>query len=388
MTVGLDAQLSRSVVEWRREIHRRPELGFEEHQTSALVARELTAAGIPFRTVAKTGIVALIVGARPGKTLALRADMDALPVAERSGEACASEVPGAMHACGHDAHTAMLLAAGVALSRARDRLSGTIKLLFQPAEEGPGGALPMIEAGVMEAPRVDEVAMIHVTPLLPTGAIGLHRGPAAASCDDFDIEIRGRGGHGAYPQRGVDTIPIAAQVVLALQQIASRETDPLGSVVLSIGRVEGGYRRNVIADSTCLSGTFRCLDEEVRAGMPDRIKRIVDGVCAAHGATARVEYALGYPVVVNDTTLVDRIEAIASELPELDQVVKIPSAYMGAEDFAYFAARAPGCLIRLGVRPGAEDVPMLHSPEFRLDERALGIGAALLCALGARLPGR
>lgn len=381
--------VSDDVVRWRREIHRHPELGFEERRTSALVERELTRAGLEPRRIVTTGIVATLTGARPGKCIALRADMDALPVMEGSGEAFSSEVAGAMHACGHDAHTAMLLGAAVSLAAERERLAGTIKFFFQPAEEGPGGALPMIEAGVMEDPRVDAVAMLHVTPLLQVGAIGLHRGPAQASCDDFDITIVGRGGHAGHAHKSVDTIPIASEIVLALQRIVSREVDPLQPVVISMGTINGGFRRNVVAETTTIGGTIRCLDDGVRATMPERLERIVKGVCEAHRASYSLNIEHGYPPVFNDPALADDIAAIAEGVTEVTAVIDLDRPTMGAEDFAYFAQKAPGCVIRLGVGfDGVADPPMLHSPAFRLDERALPVGVALLRALGATLPQR
>ena len=354
---------------------------------SALVETELRKAGIETSRVAKTGVVGILKGTRAGSTLALRADMDALPLDERSGESFSSEVPGVMHACGHDAHTAMLLGAAVALAQQRQSLCGTLKFFFQPAEEGPGGAQPMIAAGVMEAPKVDAVAMIHVSPAYPAGTVGLRAGVMSASCDDFDVEIRGRGGHGAYPHLGVDTIPVAAQVVSALQHIASREVDPLESVVISVGSIQGGYRRNITADVTRLAGTIRCLNESVRATIPERMRRIVEGICAAHRAQCSLRFEHGYPSVQNDADLVQHIERIAHQTPEVAAVVRIDAPTMGAEDFAYFAQRAPGCYMRLGVgRPGHDEEPMLHSPHFRLDEAALPAGVALLQAIALRLP--
>jgi amidohydrolase len=373
------------VVRWRREIHRHPELGFEEVQTGELVASELRKVGIETARVAKTGVLGIVRGAQPGKTIALRADMDALPIVEGSGEPFSSAIHGKMHACGHDAHTAMLLGAAISIARDRERLAGTIKFFFQPAEEGPGGAKPMIEAGVMHG--VDAVAMIHVWPTLPAGTIGIRRGPTTASCDDFDIEIRGRGGHGGYPHLAVDTIPIAAEIVGALQRIASREVDPLDAVVVAIGQIQGGYRRNVIADVTTISGTIRCLNEAVRATIPDRVERVVRGICDAHRATHAMKFALGYPSVHNDVALADRIADIARSTEGIPAVVTLDRPTMGAEDFSYFAQLAPGCMIRLGVgRPGDETPPMLHSPNFRLDEAALTSGVALFRALAQRLP--
>ena len=380
------AEIIDDVVRWRRQIHRRPEFGFEERETSALVERELRAAGIDVKRVAETGIVATLTGAAPGKTVALRADMDGLPIQERPGLEFASEIPGAMHACGHDGHTAMLLGAAVSLARDRAKLRGAVRFLFQPAEEGPGGAQPMIEAGALRSPDVDLVAMLHVWPTLPAGSIGLRAGAMTASCDDFDIRINGRGGHAGYPHNAVDTIPIAAEVVGALQTIASREIDPLKAVVIAVGRIDGGYRRNVVADRTTLQGTIRCLDESVRKSVPERIERIVGGICTAHRASHEIEFVFGYPSVHNDPALTANVMEIARGVPQIDSVVELDVPTMGAEDFSYFAQAVPGCMIRLGCASPDDPRPAsLHSPDFNLDERALASGVALLRALALRL---
>lgn len=381
------ARLHEQVIAWRREIHQQPEMGFEEHKTSALVERELRRAGIATQRVAKTGVVGLIEGAKPGKTIALRADMDALPLSERSGEPFASLVPGVMHACGHDAHTAMLLGAAVSLAPQRAEIAGNIKFLFQPAEEGPGGAKPMIEAGVLESPKVDAAVMIHVLPLLPAGVVGWRCGPIQASADVFEIEIVGRGGHVASPHLGVDTIPIAAEIVGALQRIASREVDPLESVVVGIGTIQGGYRNNILADRTQMSGTVRCFNEVLRQSMPQRIERIAKGICDAHGARCVFKYEFGYPPVINDTPLTYLVASIARETPGLGDVIELSAPRMGAEDFAYFAQAVPGCMLRLGCAPKGDSEPaMLHAPEFRLDEGSLRCGVMILRELALRLP--
>jgi amidohydrolase len=229
--------------------------------------------------------------------------------------------------------------------------------------------------------------MLHVWPTLSAGVAGMRRGAMTASCDDLEIEVRGRGGHGGYPHKAVDSIPIAAQIVDGLQRIVSREVDPLASVVVSIGRIEGGYRRNVVADKTTLSGTIRCLDEEIRRTIPQSVERIVAGICAAHRAEHTVSFEFGYPAVMNDGALTDAVMRIARDVPELRGVEELKVPTMGAEDFAYFAAIAPGCMIRLGcASPDDPDPASLHSPEFRLDESALAGGVALLRALAHRLP--
>jgi amidohydrolase len=377
---AIDVAVAERATRVRREIHAHPELGFEEERTAQIVERELDDLGIEHRRVAQTGVVGIIRGALPGRTVGLRADMDALPITEASGEPFASQVPGRMHACGHDAHTAMLVGAARALQAGRSTLAGNVVLLFQPAEEGPGGALPMIEAGVMDAePKIEAIAMLHVDVRIDTGSISITPGPVNAAADEFHVTIRGVGGHGAAPHKAHDTIPCAAAVVLALQNIAARETDPLASVVVTIGTIAGGYRNNVIADSVKLSGTVRTTDPAVRDAMEARLRRIIDGVTAAYCCSAELNVIYGYPPVINDGALAHAFtEYVRSVTPV---VVHALAPTMGAEDFAYFAARVPGLLVRLGVRNEAVGaVHYVHSAQFRLDEGAIPVGIATLVA--------
>jgi amidohydrolase len=372
-------EIAARAIDIRRDIHRFPELGFEEERTAAIVERELTALGIEHRRIAKTGVVGIVRGALPGKVAGLRADMDALPLTERSGESFSSEVPGKMHACGHDAHTAMLLGVARVLQADRTRLHGTTVLLFQPAEEGPGGALPMIEQGAMDDPKIDAVAMLHVDPRLDTGSIGFIAGACNAAADEFHVTIEGRGGHGAAPHLSVDAIPCAAATVLALQNIAAREIDPMKTIVVTVGTIEGGYRNNIIADRVKMTGTFRSQDPAVRDGLEARARRIVDGVASAYGAAATLEVFYGYPAVVNDAELARTFRDYLSQTSSIP--IESPAATMGGEDFAYFAERAPGLLIRHGIRSvAAGSVHPGHSPEFRVDEAALAYGIETLVA--------
>jgi amidohydrolase len=377
MTTAIDPAVAERAIAIRRDIHRFPELGFEEERTASIVETELSALGIEHRRIAKTGVVGVVRGAHPGPVAGLRADMDALPLTERSGESYSSEVPGKMHACGHDAHTAMLLGAARILQSERETWHGTTVLLFQPAEEGPGGALPMIEAGAMDDPKIDAVAMLHVDPRLETGTVGFIPGICNAAADEFRVTIIGRGGHGASPHSAIDAIPCAAATVLALQNIAAREIDPLKTVVVTIGTIEGGYRNNIIADRVTMTGTFRSQDPAVRAELEGRARRIVEGVAAAYGARAELEVTYGYPAVYNDASLAASFRAYmasASAIP-----VQSPAPTMGGEDFAYFAERVPGLLIRHGIRSvAAGSVHPGHSPEFRVDEASLAFGIETL----------
>jgi len=386
-------EIVRRVVELRRDIHRHPEPGFAEHRTAALVEEELDALGIAHRRVATTGVIGVIRGAHPGKVAALRADMDCLPLDERSGEPFSSENPGFMHACGHDAHTAMLLGAARVLQAGRDRLAGTTVLLFQPAEETSGGALPMIEAGALDDPKVDAAVMLHVDVRIPTGHVSIVGGPVNAAADEFHITITGQGGHGASPHTAHDPIPAAAAAILALQNIAARETDPLKSVVVTIGTIKGGYRNNIIADKVEMTGTFRSQERTVRDGLEARARRILEGVAGAYGVHAELEVIYGYPPVVNDPALATAFAAHMKATGDVEVVSAPPT--MGAEDFAYFAERVPGVMVRLGIRNEPKGVVhSAHSAEFRIDEDAMAYGVTTLVNFaravgsGALLPAR
>ncbi|GAC1503537.1 MAG: M20 family metallopeptidase [Vulcanimicrobiaceae bacterium] len=379
MSVSLPPETIQRVTELRREIHRFPELGFQEHKTAALIERELDTLGIEHRRVTETGVVAIVRGSHPGRVVGLRADMDGLPIPEQSGEPFSSELPNVMHACGHDAHTAMLLGAARVLAADKGSLRGTVVCVFQPAEEGPdpGGALPMIEAGAIDDPRVEVIAMLHVDTRLQTGAIGVSPGPVNAAADEFHLEVVGRGGHGAYPHTAADAIPAAAALVLALQTIAARETDPLKSVVVTVGTIEGGYRNNVIADRVRMTGTFRSHEPAIRDALEGRARRIADGIAAAYGVEAHLQVIRGYPPVINDTQLAEDFAAYMTAHSRI--VVERPAATMGGEDFAYFAQRIPGLLVRLGVRNEAKgSTASGHSPQFRIDEAALAVGVETL----------
>jgi len=377
-TIAIDA-IGQHAIELRREIHRHPELGFEEVKTAALIERELDALGIEHRRVAKTGVIGVVRGALPGKTSAIRGDMDALPLQEDSGDPNTSQVPNKMHACGHDSHVAMVLGAARELHENRATLHGNVVLLFQPAEEGPGGAEPMIAEGALDDPKVDAVAMLHVDVRIPTGTVSITPGPVNAAADEVNITIRGKGGHGAAPHKAWDAIPAAAATILALQNIAARETDPLASIVVTIGTIEGGFRNNIIADRVHMTGTVRTTDPVLRNEVEGRLRRIVDGVTAAYGVKAELTMIYGYPPVVNDATLAENLAAYLRETTPITVARLSPT--MGAEDFAYFAQRVPGVLIRLGVYNEAVGSTFyVHSPQFKLDEGAIPVGIRTLVA--------
>jgi amidohydrolase len=314
-----------------------------------------------------------------GPTLLLRADMDALPIHEESGEPFASTVPGRMHACGHDGHTAILLAVAGVLSRRRDRLPGNVKFVFQPAEEDPGGARPLIEAGVLRDPTVDAAVGLHLWTQLPAGTVGTSPGPLMASADEFTLEIRGRGGHAAAPHVCIDPVVAAAHVITALQTIVSRSTDPLQSAVLTVARVdagEGAY--NVIPDRATLRGTARAFDPAVRAAFPERIERVARGVCEALGATHELRWQPYYPPVVNDPAVAAVVASEARRLLGDDRVFEDVRS-MGAEDMAFYLREVPGCFFFFGAaNPSKGAVHPHHNPRFKIDEDVLAPAAELL----------
>lgn len=368
----------------RRDIHQHPELGMEEVRTSGIVVDHLRSLGLEVTApVANTGVVGLLRGAHPGKTIALRADMDALTVPEKSGAPYSSLIPGKMHACGHDGHTAILMGVAKLLAGMKDEIYGNVKFFFQPAEEAPpGGAAPMIAAGVMENPHVDAAMGLHLSTDIPVGQIGLMAGASCAAADMIEIRISGKGGHGAHPHKSIDAIVAAGHVIVALQTIASREIDPLGSVVVTIGTVNGGYRGNVIADQVVMTGTVRTLDPAVRATMPERLQRIIGGVCDALRCQWELDYQHGYPSVVNDAGMADLVEAVGQELLGPENVHRIPAPGMGGEDFSYFAEKVPAIYFRLGGGNPAKGCTYPgHHPQYNFDdEAAIPVGIAVLSA--------
>jgi amidohydrolase len=372
------AELYPRLVETRRDLHRHPELGFEEVRTSKKVSDWLKELGLEVQTgIAKTGVVGRLRGAKPGKTVLLRADMDALPIQDMKKCDYASTVPGKMHACGHDAHTTIVLGAATLLSELREQLAGEVRFLFQPAEEGPGGALPMMEEGVLEG--VDIAFGVHMAPVAPAGFMAVSAGPVMASADEFSLTIRGRGGHGAYPHLAVDAIPIAAQVVTALQQIVSRTVDPAQTAVLSIGTIQGGSKRNIIADRVELTGTVRTFDPLLREEMPKRIESIVRGITEGFGASFELDYQYRYPVLINHKEAVAHMRAVGVELFGEGRVLDAPPQ-MSGEDFAYFLQKVPGCFVFLGCKHPNPlvDNCNVHHPAFDIDERVLAFGVELL----------
>ena len=385
----LAADGAAETVRLRRALHRRPELAFQEHETAALVAGTLRQLGIEVvEGVAQTGVVGHVVGEKPGPVVALRADIDALPITEATGLDFASETDGVMHACGHDAHTAMLLGAARILHAMRDELAGTVRLVFQPSEEkAPGGARVMIEEGVLGemGGHAAPVAIFgqHVFPELPAGTIGVRGGSFMASADEVYLTIRGRGGHAAAPESLADVVLAQAHVLTALQSVVSRNRPPGVPSILSFGKVTADGATNVLPDVVEIEGTFRSMDEDWRWRAHDLIRRTAEHTAQAFGATCEVNVLEGYPALVNDAALADAVRQRAVALVGPDRVIDLPMWY-ASEDFAFYTQQIPGCFTVLGVGNAAEGITHgLHTPRMTVDESALETGAAFLAALAA-----
>ncbi|OJV52213.1 MAG: N-acyl-L-amino acid amidohydrolase [Bacteroidetes bacterium 43-16] len=364
----------------RQHLHRHPELSFEEVQTMNYIAAQLEELGIPYtQGVAGTGIVALIEGAEAGKCIALRADMDALPIKEQNEVPYKSRNEGVMHACGHDVHTTCLLGAAAILWQNRQALKGTVKLIFQPGEEqSPGGASLMIKAGVLQDPAPEAIIGLHVFPELPSGYLGFRGGQYMASADELHITIEGKGGHAALPQSTIDPIVIAANIIVQLQQIVSRRSHPLTPTVLSFGHISGGQVTNVIPGAVTIKGTLRTFDEEWRQEAVRLIHEVVTHNCAAWGATAHIDMPPGYPCLYNDEALTTAIEGYARAYLG-DEYIKPLEMRMTAEDFSFYTQEIPGCFFRLGTNKNNEAFTIpVHHPNFDIDEDALAVGAGTM----------
>jgi amidohydrolase len=365
------------IVSLRRDIHREPELGFDTEKTAGKVLAALEGLPLDIETgFAKNGIVATLEGEGDGPTVALRADMDALPILEDTGLPFASETEGKMHACGHDGHTSMLVGAAYMLSDMRGRLGGTVKFIFQPAEEGGGGGKVMVDEGV--ADDISSIFALHLWPGLPFGKVATKAGPIMAAADAFEMEVKATGSHGAMPHLGSDAVAIAAQVVTALQTIVSREVDPVEPAVLTVGEIGAGTAFNVIPDKAHLGGTVRTLNADLRQKMPQRMEELARGIAKGMRGDVALDYTFSYPVTVNDEAAANLALDVAEDLFGGESVVELPNPSMGAEDFSYFLESVPGAFIWLGI---GEDASGLHTPKFAFDEEILPRGSALLAAL-------
>ncbi|HVA33349.1 MAG TPA: amidohydrolase [Candidatus Baltobacteraceae bacterium] len=372
------------LIAYRRYFHEHPELSLEEVETAEFIERELRDCGFDhIRTgVARTGILATLRGAKPGPVTLLRADMDALPVTEESDVAYRSQRNGVMHACGHDGHMAILLAAARALAKRRAEIPGTLVFCFQPGEEGLAGNKLMIDEGALENPHVDRTFALHLYSGLDVGKVGIRDGAFFASSDRFDIELIGKGGHGAMPQSSIDPIVAGAQLVTMLQTIASREAAPKDPVVVTVGSLHAGTTFNVIPDRAQLLGTVRAFNAELRQSIPKRIERLLDGLCAAMRLEYQFDYQWGYPPTVNDRGANDVVRTVAAHVVGEANVVDPHDIVMWAEDMAFMQEQRPGAYFIVGVRGPSKGVEPQHSARYDIDETALDVGFKMMVGIG------
>ncbi|GAA0892551.1 M20 family metallopeptidase [Fulvivirga kasyanovii] len=377
----LAARNASEIISIRRHIHANPELSYQEYKTAKYVAEQLKAIGItPKEGVAETGLIAVIEGKNPeSKVLALRADMDALPILEANDVEYKSKNEGVMHACGHDAHTSSLLGAAKILHELKDQFEGSVKLIFQPGEEkNPGGASLMIKDGALKNPAPGCIFGQHVMPLIPVGKVGFREGMYMASCDEIYLTVKGKGGHGAVPELTVDPVLIASHIIVALQQIISRNASPKTPTVLSFGKIIANGATNIIPDEVNIAGTFRAMNEEWRADAHKKITTMAENIATAMGGSCHVEISKGYPFLVNDPEVTKQARSSAEEYLGKENVVDL-DLWMGAEDFAYYTHEIPACFYRLGTRNEARGITSyVHTPTFDIDEDALEIGAGMM----------
>ncbi len=370
--------LKEDTVKIRRDIHKYPELGFQENRTSDLIFKTLSELGYEVSRMAKTGVVGLIRGKQPEKTLAVRADIDCLPLQELNNFDYKSQYAGKMHACGHDGHTAIALSVARIIKERQDELNGNVKFIFQPAEEGPGGAEPMIKEGVLESPEVSAIIGLHLWNPMEVGKIGIKGGPLMASADEFEVIIKGKGGHGAHPHETVDAIVVASYVITTLQTIVSRNVNPLEPAVLTIGKIEGGSNFNIIAESVRLIGTIRTFNNELRKQMKQRLEEVLNNITSAFGASYEINFHPLYPPTLNNEKMANLVKEAARPVVGSDNIVE-DEMTMGAEDMSYFLEKVPGCYFLIGSanKEKGLDKPH-HSPYFDFDEDALSIGTQVM----------
>jgi amidohydrolase len=378
---ALASKYFEETIKIRRHIHAHPELSYQEYETAKYVAEQLRKMGIePIEGVAETGVTAIIEGKNPSKrVIALRGDMDALPIWEENDVPYKSINEGIMHACGHDVHTSCVLGAAMILNELKDEFEGTIKLIFQPGEEkNPGGASLMIKAGALENPKTDAVFGQHVMPYIPTGKLGFRAGQYMASADEVYLTVKGKGGHAALPDQTVDPIVIASHIVTALQQVISRNADPKSPTVLTFGTIHGGSAQNIIPDEVKLGGTFRALDETWRFKAHELITNMAQGIAQGMGGSCNVNIDVGYPFLHNDERLAERARAHAVEYIGEENIVDL-DLWLGAEDFAYYSQVVPSCFYRLGTGNEVKETTFgAHTPRFNVDEDAIELGIGFM----------
>ncbi len=382
----LAANIHQDVIANRRHLHTNPELSFHEYKTSAFIKSKLDELGIDYQSMADTGIVALIKGEKPSDAVvALRADMDALPIIESNEVEYKSVNEGVMHACGHDVHSSSLLGTAKILTNLKKEFAGTVKLIFQPAEEKlPGGASIMIKEGVLENPKPQAVIGQHVMPLIQTGKVGFRSGKYMASTDEIYVTVHGKGGHGAQPQQNIDPVLISSHIIIALQQIVSRVADPKIPSVLSFGKVTANGATNIIPNEVFLEGTFRTMDEDWRAKAHEKMKKMAEGIAEAMGGSCDFKIVRGYPFLVNEEKLTAEVRTYAEEYLGKENVEDL-DIWMAAEDFAYYSQVADACFYRLGTRNEERGITAsVHTPNFDVDENALGLSTGLMAYIAIK----
>lgn len=375
-------KIENDIINWRRELHKIPEYSFDLPNTSRFIQNKLDEFNIEYRISAKTGIVATIYGNKMGKTIGIRADMDALPVKEDTNLPFKSKNEGFMHACGHDAHVAILLGAAKIFSENKDKLTGNIRLIFQPAEETTGGAKIMIEEGCLDNPKVDHIIGLHIGSLfkdVKNGQIGIRKGSLMASVDSFMVKIKGKGGHGGMPHLCVDPILISAEIITALQKIISRELNPVHGGVITTGMIQGGTDFNIIPEEVMFKGTIRLLEKKDRCFVGERIKSIVSSIAAANRGTAEIDYNQYYPAVINDVNVTNRLMDSIKKIMDEKDIIEIKDPALTAEDVSYYLNEVPGTFFILGSAKKHEDgiIYPHHHPRFDIDEKVLWLGTAI-----------
>ncbi|MTI65551.1 MAG: amidohydrolase [Firmicutes bacterium] len=371
---------NKEVIDLRRYFHKHPEVGFKEYNTSKKIANLLESFGLTVITnVAKTGVIGILKGSKPGKTIAIRADMDALNIKEKTNLKFKSENSKVMHACGHDGHIAICLGAAKILSELKEEIKGNIKFIFQPAEEGPGGAKEMIDEGALKNPKVDAIIGLHIWPEIDSGYVGIKKDTIMAAADRFDIKIKGLGGHGAVPHLAKDPIVIGSQIVNSLQTIVSREIDPLDCAVVSTCMFNSGSVFNVIPNDATLSGTVRTLNNETRNLIPKRIESFIKNITKANDCSYEFNYSYYYPPTINDKNFTTFFEGVAKEILD-EKVFEIKRPSMGGEDFSFYLQKVPGTFFFLGTKNIDKGINIpLHHPEYNIDEDILPLGIKLFC---------
>lgn len=379
--LNLAKSIEDHLIEIRRDFHQFPETGYEEFRTSAKIKEILDREGIPYTEYAGTGICGIIKGNGVGtKTIGIRADMDGLPMQEKNVCSYSSKHDGKMHACGHDAHMTVLIGAALVLNKIKDQLNGTIKLLFEPAEETTGGAKLMIEEGVLENPNVDAIIGLHVSAEIEAGKIGIKSGVVNAASNPFTIKIKGKGGHGAFPDTAIDPIVMASHVVLSLQNLVSRELPPVSPAVITVGTIHGGSAQNIIPDEVVISGIMRTMETKYREYVKKRLVEITEGVVQAHRGSCEINIEESYPCLYNNDDVENVLRTAAEKAIGDKNIIKIQNPTMGVESFAYFSMARPSAFYFLGIRNEEKGIKHpLHSSHFDIDETSLAVGVAIQC---------